>query len=179
MNMKNLQAIEEVLPKTRLLHERKKVLVGGRNQADIDALPLRTAERLHFMILEDAKKFGSHGKQHLTDLIEKEGPAVGFAKPTCMIRESACKRALRMSQQLALKQFGWNGRAIDGDEGTVRPCPMSIEGAGYQFLSCPGFTGDQDGDIVCRREPDQLLHLAHGPAGTHESAFIRAGSRRL
>ena len=75
MNMKHLQSIEEVLTKARLLHECKKIFVGRRNQPDIDALPFGAAERLYFMILEDAKEFGLHGKRHIADFFEKERPA--------------------------------------------------------------------------------------------------------
>lgn len=177
--MEDLQPVEEVLPKARLFYERKEILVGGRDQPDIDVLPLGAAERLHLMILENAKELRLHGNRHIADFIEQERASVRFAKASRMIREGAREGAFHMSEELALEQFGGNGRAIDGDKGPVRSRPVSVEGPSHQFFSCPGFPGDQCGHIAGRCKPDLLLHLAHGPAGAHEPALIRAGSPRL
>jgi hypothetical protein len=55
------------------------------------------------------------------------------------------KRALFVTEELALKQPGRDGSAVELDEGSVMARAQPVDCAGQQFLSGPRFTLDEDG----------------------------------
>src|SRR5437667_5317647 len=66
-----------------------------------------------------------------------------------------------MTEQFALEQFGWNRRAVHGDEGTPCALTVTMNRAGNEFFSSARFAEDKHGRIARSSEADELLHFAH------------------
>ena len=60
-----------------------------------------------------------------------------------------------MSKEEGLSEFSRDSGAIDRDEWPFRPCSAKVDGAGYQFLARPTFSGDEN---TC---PFDMLELAN------------------
>src|SRR5437667_6173669 len=79
-----------------------------------------------------------------------------------------------MTEQFALEQFGWNRRAVHGDEGTPCALTVTMDGASHEFFSSARFAEDKHGRIARSGEADELLHFAHRQARADK--LFRAGN---
>src|SRR5581483_8260164 len=72
-----VQAREEIAPKLLLLHVLMEIAVRRADDADVDLLGRRRAEREDLFRLEHAKELGLRLERHVADLVEKERAPVG------------------------------------------------------------------------------------------------------
>src|ERR1700680_1817016 len=86
------------------------------------------AEAAQLVIFQDSKQFGLSRYWHFTNLIEKNGSALGELKAAGASLESACEGALFMTEDFAFDQGLWNRGAINGDERTVTARAHFVDG---------------------------------------------------
>src|SRR5207249_6134574 len=94
MHREDIQPVIEVLPELPLGHGPGQVPVGRSNDADIDRYSLASADPLELVLLEDAQELDLHLRRHLSDLIQKDGPAAGELKAAEASLGRARERAL-------------------------------------------------------------------------------------
>ena len=75
----DLQAIEQVLAEAALRDQLLEVGVGGGDDADVDLDRVRLAERVDFLVLEEAQQLGLHVEADVADLVEEQRAAGGGA----------------------------------------------------------------------------------------------------
>src|SRR6266704_40351 len=66
-----------------------------------------------------------------------------------------------MTEQFALEQFGWNRRAVHGDEGTPCALTVTMDGASHEFFSSARFAEDKHGRIARSGDADELFRAGN------------------
>ncbi len=78
VDVHDVEAVVEILAEGARLEARVEVLVGGGDDAHVDALGPRGAERPDLALLQDAQELGLQRGRQLGDLVEEQRAAVGF-----------------------------------------------------------------------------------------------------
>src|ERR1041384_2441176 len=112
----DVDPVEEILAEPPLRDLGLEIAVRRRDDAGVVRDLLVTADRPHRSLLECAQKLGLHAERHLADLVEAQRATAGLQEQS--LARSACvgKRALDVSEQLALEQRLGDRRAVDRDE---------------------------------------------------------------
>ena len=161
---KDGQPVKQVEAKVPLGGSAFQRLVGGCDQAHIDARDGVVADALQLARLQKPKHFGLHGDRHLANLVQQQGPAVGHFDPAEARLHGSGKRSAGVAKQLRFEQRLGNCGAVQHDEGPGRPQAEPMQGPRHQLLAGTGLALDQDSGGARRDQPHQPGHLAHGPA---------------
>ena len=170
------QAIEQVLAEAPFLDQRAQVAVGGGDDAHVDLVRLRAAQRAHLAFLQHAQQLGLQRQRHVADLVEEQGAAVGCIEQALAVAVGAGEGALAVAEQLALQQVLRQRGAVLHDERLAAAEAAVMDGAGDQFLAGAGLAGQQHAGGVVQHLADQLVHAAHGRAATDQA--VVAAQRR-
>ena len=149
---KDIQAIEEIGTKGLIVYHLRKIAVGGGDETRIGAHGSRASEPFEFALLQDAQQFRLEFERNLADLVEKDGPPVGEFEAPNALREGSGEGAPLMTEELAFKQAGWNGGAVQFDERAVATRTQVVDGARDQFLARAGFAVNEDRRIRWARQ---------------------------
>src|SRR5574342_259028 len=82
----------------------------------------------------------------------------------------ASERPAFVAEDFAFDQSIRNRGGVDGDEGLVRPCAQSMDGAGYQFLAGSAFARHYNRNIAICNHFDKAENFPHWLAGAHKLA---------
>src|SRR5882757_6408546 len=91
---KNVEPVEEIVPKRLPGDHLAEIAVGRRNPAHVDLDRPRTPEPLEFLLLQHAKEFRLHLERELPDLVEKQRSTVGQLEAANLLRDGAGEGAL-------------------------------------------------------------------------------------
>ena len=80
------------------------VRVARRDQPDVDLDRLGAAQTLELSLLQDAEQLDLRRRVEVTDLIQKQGAAVGQLKAPFLAAFGASERPLLVAEQLGLDQ---------------------------------------------------------------------------
>ena len=97
----------------------------------------------------------------LADLVEEQAPAVGPLEHAAVALARPRERAGLMPEQRALDQLGWQGAAVDRDQGPLPAGRQPMQALGQQLLAGARLAGEQHRRIEAgdRLEPrERLLH---------------------
>lgn len=119
----------------------------GRDHAHTYGDGRCAADALDLSLLKNAKQPDLCARWHLTDLIEKERPALRRFESTtpCGDRSGECPAF--MTEQLRFDQSFGQGAAIDRDEWLIGARRMGVDGARDHLLARARFARDQNGGI--------------------------------
>ncbi len=92
------------------------VLMGRRQDPDIDGDGLRAADALKRHFLQDAEQLGLDFQVDVADLVEKKCAAVGLLKTADAVAVCSGESTLDVSEKLAFQQARRQGRAMELDE---------------------------------------------------------------
>ena len=95
-------------------------------------------------LFDHAQELDLRRRGHVTDLVEKEGAAVGVLEPSDPVAIRACKGALDVSEQFAFENPLADGRAVERHEALVPARGVVVERLGHEFLARAAFARDQD-----------------------------------
>ena len=95
----HVEAIKEVLPESLLLDHFFQVLVGGRDNSDIDLNRPTPPHPLKGSFLYHSQKFDLKRETHLADFVEKDRSAIGKFESAHSRLGRAGEGALFMSEQ--------------------------------------------------------------------------------
>ncbi len=143
-NRKDVQAIEQVLPKAPRFDLGDEVTVAGADETHIDLDGFARADRLDFVLLNGAQELHLRGNGQLADLVEKERPARSLDEFSRMAFGRAGESAFLMTEQQRLHQIVGNGTAIDRNEWRCPPLAGPVNRARNQLLADAGLALDQD-----------------------------------
>src|SRR5882672_5135931 len=71
VNLKDIQPVKQVVPKSPFRNAPGQVLVRGRKNADVKLMSLIAADRQHFIVFQDAKQLHLHGQWDVGQLVEE------------------------------------------------------------------------------------------------------------
>jgi hypothetical protein len=113
----DIQAKIEVIPKFSLRDKLLEILIGGGNEAHIRAQSLVSPDALKGALLTDhAQQLHLRAGVDLSDLVEKDGAAIGLLEPADAALMRPGERAALVPEQFAFEQLRRERRAMHGDE---------------------------------------------------------------
>src|SRR5208337_1362876 len=115
-NRNNIETVKKIFSETSVFNCRLKVLIGRRDDSDVNIDSLGTAYPLKRTFLQDSEELHLKHLRHLPYFIEKYSPSVRKLKPSDPGRYCTRKRALFMSEQFRFQQIDGNCPAIYRDE---------------------------------------------------------------
>ena len=142
---KYIQAIEQIGAELLLFDHGGEIAVGGGDQAGVGLERARAAEALKLALLKHAQQLRLELERDFTDLVEKNGAAVGQLEAANALRDGAGERTLLVAKKLTLEQAGGDGGTIQLYERAGVAGAEIMEGPGYEFLSGAGLAINQDG----------------------------------
>ncbi len=102
----DVEPIIEVLAESPLADQNLQVLVGGRDDADVDADRVRGADAFEHPLLQHAQQLGLHVERDVADLVEEQRAAVGQLESAHLVAMGAGEGPLDVTEQLALQEAG-------------------------------------------------------------------------
>src|SRR5438093_570007 len=100
----HVETVVEVGAERALLQAARRVAVGGRDDAHVDADRLGAAHAQELAVLEDAQQLGLRPWTHLADLVQEERALVGQLELPELARVGVGERALLVPEELALEE---------------------------------------------------------------------------
>ena len=96
---KNVQAIEQILAEPPALDQIDQVLVGRRNQPEIDLDRPSRADRIDLALLQGAQQLDLRVQRQFADFVEKQRAAIGLGELADMLLGGAGEGALLVAEQ--------------------------------------------------------------------------------
>ncbi len=88
----------------------------GCDEAEVDALGLRRADRHDLALLNGTQQLGLHAGGELADFVEEDGAAFGRAEEAGLVAHRAGERAAVVAEELGFGEGLGERRAVHGDE---------------------------------------------------------------
>src|SRR5712675_3146788 len=144
-NRKDIQAIVQVLSEFTVTDHLPQVLIGRRDDTNIDARGTGAAYGLELALLEHTEQLRLKLHWHVSDFIQKQCAAVRQCKSADMRIDRSGKGSALVPEKLAFEKTGRHRRAVHFDEIAAAPRTEFVNRARDNLLAGPGFAGDQDG----------------------------------
>ena len=117
----NIQAVVKVGAEGSLFDQRRQILVGGGDGAEIHFDRLVAAHARDLLFLEDAQQVGLSFQADVGNLVEKNRAPFGDFKLALLAVLRAGEGALFVPEELAFQQRFRQRPAVDGDHGHKAP----------------------------------------------------------
>ena len=116
MQRHDLESVVQILAERALLHHPLEVLIRRRDDAQVDRDVLGAADATERAALEHTQQLDLQHGRHLADLVEEQRATVRHLHETQLLGAGIGERALLVTEQLRLEQFGGDRGAVDLDE---------------------------------------------------------------
>jgi hypothetical protein len=149
--------VVQILAERAQLDTPLRVLVGRRDEPDVDSPRFGSSDLHELARLDDAQQLRLERRAQLRQLVDEEGARVRPCEDALAMIDGAGERAADVAEQVALEESLGHRRAIEGDEGAVPAWTARVDRAGDQLLSCPALAEDTDvrvarGDLLDPRQ---------------------------
>ncbi len=144
---KDVEAVEQVLAEPAALDQFDQVLVGRRDQADVDLDRTAGADRVDLAVLQRAQQLHLRVQRQLADLVEEQRAAVRLDELAGVLFGRAGEGALLVAEQDRFDQVLRQRAAIDGDERLAAAIGAALDGARHQFLADARLAFDQHRNV--------------------------------
>ena len=168
----DIEPIIEILTEPVFLDQPRQVLVGGGDDADIDADRLRPADRGHFARLEHAEQPCLRLHRHVADFIQEQGAALRLFELAGGPRLRTGKGPLFVAEQFGFDQFARNGRHVDRDKGTGATLTQAMDGFGHQLLARSRLAQHQDAEIIGKNAGNGAIDFLHRRRSPHQRQAV-------
>jgi hypothetical protein len=96
---------------------------------------LVAAEPFEFPFLQNAQKFGLQIETDVSNLVQKQAALLSQFDPAALLRQSAGKSSLFVSEKLAFQQSGRNGCTVQPHKCSVTAGILIVDGARHWPLA--------------------------------------------
>ena len=179
VDVEDVQPVIEVLAEDAGLHRGLQVLVGGRDQADVDLDGPHPAQPLDLPLLEDAQQLHLGGRADLPHLVQEQRAAVGQLEAAFLLATGVGEGPGLVAEQLRLDQALGQGPAAHLHEGLARARRVVVDGVGHELLARARLAPDEHGGVGGRDLGHLVVHLLHRPAVADEVADVVALAQLL
>ncbi len=155
------EAVVKILAEAPLLHHRRQIAVGGRQNTDVDGDAMGSADRADLLFLQGAQQLGLQIKRQLANLIEKDRASLGRSQQTVLGTIGAGERAFHVAEELTLHQRGHQGTAVDGNERAIGVGAIGMNRARHQLLAHAALSQDQHRVRALRHLGQNAVELVH------------------
>ena len=152
--------------------------MGGRHQTHVHLETFLPADARDPAILEHAQELDLDGRRGIADLVEEQRAAPGPFEGARMPRHRSGEGAFLVAEQFALQQAFRESGAIHGNERSVGPGAVRVQGAGHQFLARAAFAAHEHRGVGLGQQQRLAHHFAHRGRFRHP-AFRRPAAAGL
>src|SRR6266403_5419531 len=156
----DVQAIVEIVTKTLRSNHFAQSTVRRGDDAYVDLERVCSADTLELVLLQHTEELRLQLEGDLADLVEEQRAAVRELEASDPLCDRAGECAALVTEQLALEQGRWDGRAIELDERAPAATAGVVNCARNQLLPGSGLPEDENGRVRRRHDLDLLQHLA-------------------
>src|SRR5262249_3435727 len=142
------------------------VLMGRRDNSDVDLKRIAGANAFKRFFLQHSEKFRLNIEVDVPDFVQKKRSSVRQFKSSDLVSMGGGKCTCDVSEELTLQQSRRKGRTMDLDKSFVSPRAIGVQCAGEQLLSGSTLAANEDRGL---RGGDLSSHF-------QESANRRAGT---
>ena len=164
---------EQVFAEFAIGDRSAEILVGGRNDADVDGFHLAAADADDRPVFEHAEQFDLHVETHVADFVEEERPALGRFKMADAAGMGAGKAALFMPEKFGFDQFAGDRAAVDRGESLAGADAFVVNGAGDEFLARTRRAAEHHRSVRAGDAADHLAQPTCGRARADDQRFER------
>ena len=157
----HVQPMEEVLAEEAARHAVLEVLVGGSDDAHIDAHRGLAADAIEFAFGQHPQQARLQRRRHVADLVEEQRAAVSLLETPAALRVGAGERAFLVAEELRLQQLRGDRRGVERDERPRGARAVVVQRAGHELLAGARLAGDEHRRRGTRQPPDGAEHLLH------------------
>ena len=171
--------MQQVGAKATLGDQCLQVLVGGGDDAHVDADQFAAADAEELALGQHAQQARLQRQRHVADLVQEQAAAIGLFEAPDVPALRAGEGAGFVAEQFAFQQFGRNGRGVEGNERLARPRRFTVQRMGNQFLAGAGLTGNQHRQRRLRQPANGAEQRAHGRRAANQFGTAQAGFRQF
>ncbi|MCY1427719.1 hypothetical protein D9M71_435790 [compost metagenome] len=142
--------------------------MGCRQHPYIDVDRLAAADPFNVFFLEETQQVGLQFQWQVTNLVKKQGAAVGSLDTAYFALVRPGKRAFFMTEQLGLYQVLRNRPTVDRYKGFVMALRLAVQGSRHQFLACATLATNQHRRLGGRQFAEQFAQFANRSAVTQQ-----------
>src|SRR6266478_1188209 len=143
----NIQPVVQIFAEFIVSDHLPQVLVGRRDDANIDPRGTRASYGLELALLEHTEQLGLKLQRQVSDFIEKQRATIRQCKPADVRSEGASESSPFMSEQLAFEKTCRHSRAVHLDHIPAAARAELVNRSRDDLLAGPGLAGDQDGSV--------------------------------
>ena len=177
-DVKDLNAVVEVLAKLALVDQVPQIAMGRRNHAHVRLARPDLPHPLEGTFLDDAQQFELNQRTDITNLIEEQGPTIRRFKTTDLVTDRSCECPPDVPKQFTLQQALGQGRADDLDKRLIVAGAVAVDRIGSQFFARTRVAVNEDRGIRLRSQTNPLVDLPHDMTVPHQSAHARCTGDR-
>ena len=170
LDWENVEAVVQVFAEAAHLDHAFEVLVGGRDDAHIDALGLVAAHAFEGTFLQHTQQLDLHRQRHIADFIKEQGAAVGQLETPGTAGDRPGKGALLVAEQFAFEQLCRDRPAVDRHKRPVAALGVIVQVARDHFLAGARLAEDQHAGVGIGHLLHHLAHVLDRTAGADEAA---------
>ncbi len=157
----HVQPIVKILSEVAILQGAFEITVGGRNDADIRADQLASADPCEPEILQDMQELGLKQARHLANLIQAQSSATREFEPARLPAVGTRKGPFFVTKQLGLEQLGRKRRTVHQNERPRASFRHGVNGARNHVLPYPALTSNQYGRVGASDQADHVHQRLH------------------
>ncbi len=143
MDGNHVQPVEEFYPIFALVDFGMNILVGGRNNLDIQINRLVASDPLKLFLLKYTEQLHLHSGRYVANFVQKDGAPLGIFKFTDLGAGCTSKCSLFVTEQLGFQQGFGQRTTIYADKRSVFSGAVEMDSFGDQFLADTGFAGNK------------------------------------
>ena len=141
----DVEPVIEVLAEAPLLHEADQILVGRRDQPEVDLDRVLGADGIDLALLQRTQQLHLRIERELADLVKEQRAVTGLLEFPGPLLGSAGERALLGPNRMLSTKFSGIGAAIDRDKRPAGACAFALDGTRDQLLTDAALAFDQHG----------------------------------
>src|SRR2546428_10362245 len=131
----HIQPVVEVLAEAPVGDRAVEITVRRGNDADVDRMRLRRADRAHLHLLQDPQELHLEARRQLGEFVQEDPTLVGAAEAAAPDRHRAREGSADVTEKLRLEQVLRDGAAVHRDEGPLGAIREPVDCRGDQLLA--------------------------------------------
>lgn len=144
-DFEDTQAVIQVFAKTFFGDGAVEVLIGGGDEAEVDAEVVATTDAGEGFFFDEAEKFDLDGEGDFGNFVEEQGATGGTFEVAGFGGEGSGEGSFFVAEEFGFEKGFREAGAGEGDEGLLLTRAVVVDDFGGEGFADPGGASDEDG----------------------------------
>ena len=167
-HLHHIEPVVEVFPKLTQPDLLEQILVGRRNDPDIDANGRGIPDPFELFFLQDPEQAQLHLRRDVADLVQKYGALSRPLESPDLIPRSPGEGPFHVSEEFTFQEVFGECPAVHLDKGLQTSFPAVMQGIGNEFLARPALSDNEHRAPDAVQRLDEIIEALHRLAGSHK-----------